>query len=107
MGWNPRSYIPSFVEISLPVLEEKVLKGFYHIWAWRPSRSCDPDAAIKLSFPLPKETPHKILFLIGQEISEKKMFEIVDVDDGRRTPDHWYTILGKIIKGSPNGLYHI
>ena len=27
------------------------MKGFYHIWAWRPSWSCDPDAANKLSFP--------------------------------------------------------
>ena len=25
--------------------EEEFLKGFYHIWAWRPSWSCDPDAA--------------------------------------------------------------
>ena len=40
--------------------EEDLLKGFYHIWAWRPSWSCDPDAANKLSFPLPKEAPHKI-----------------------------------------------
>ena len=35
-------------------------KGLYHIWAWRPSWSCDPDAANKLSFTLPKEAPHKI-----------------------------------------------
>ena len=38
----------------------RFLKGFYHIWAWRPSWSCDPDAANKISFPLPKEAPHKI-----------------------------------------------
>ena len=35
-------------------------EDFYHIWAWRPSWSCDPDAANKISFPLPKEAPHKI-----------------------------------------------
>ena len=40
--------------------EEDFLKGFYHILAWRPSWSCDPDAANKISFPLPKEAPHKI-----------------------------------------------
>ena len=45
---------------SSPVLEKKILKGFYHIWAWRPSWSCDPDAAKKLSSLLPKEAPHKI-----------------------------------------------
>ena len=39
---------------------EDDFKGFYHIWAWRPSWSCDRDAANKLSYPLPKEAPHKI-----------------------------------------------
>ena len=38
----------------------RFLKDFFHIWAWRPYWSCDPDAANKLSFPLPKEAPHKI-----------------------------------------------
>ena len=33
MGWSPRCYIPSFVEIRLQVPEKKILKGFYHIWA--------------------------------------------------------------------------
>ena len=40
--------------------EKRFLKGFYHIWAWRPSWSCDPDAANILSFPLPNEALHKI-----------------------------------------------
>ena len=40
--------------------EEDFLKGFYHIWAWQPSWSCDPDAANKILFPLHKEAPHKI-----------------------------------------------
>ena len=50
----------SFVKIGLPVLEKMIFEGFYHIRAWRPSWSCDPDAAYKLSFPVPKEAPHKI-----------------------------------------------
>ena len=37
---------------------EEDFKGLYHIWDWRPSWSCDPDDANKLSFPLPKEAPH-------------------------------------------------
>ena len=28
MGWSPRCYIPSFVEIGLPVPEKKIFKGF-------------------------------------------------------------------------------
>ena len=41
--------LPSFVKIGPPVLEKKIFEGFYHIWAWRPSWSCDPDAANKIS----------------------------------------------------------
>ena len=41
--------------------EEDFFKVFTdHIWAWRPSWSCDLDNLYKLSFPLPKEVPHKI-----------------------------------------------
>ena len=39
---------------------EEDFEWFYHIWAWRPSWSRDPDFAIKLSFPLPMDAPHKI-----------------------------------------------
>ena len=39
------------MEIGLPVLEKKILSGFYHIWAWRPSWSCDQDPTNKLSAP--------------------------------------------------------
>ena len=40
--------------------EEDFVLGFYHILAWRPSWSCDLDHLHKLSFPLPKDAPHKI-----------------------------------------------
>ena len=40
---------------------EEDFEGFLpYILAWRPSWSCDPDAANKISFPLPKDAPHKI-----------------------------------------------
>ena len=38
---------------------EEDFKGFYHIWAWRPSWSCDPNSANKLSLPLSKEHSHQ------------------------------------------------
>ena len=60
MGWSPGCYILSFVKIGPPVPEKKIFEGFYHIWAWRPSWSCDLDQLYKHSFPLPKEAPHKI-----------------------------------------------
>ena len=33
--------------------------GFYHIWVWRPSWSCDLDRLIKLSFYHLMEASHK------------------------------------------------
>ena len=39
---------------------EEDFEGFYHIWAWRPSWSCDLDHLHKLSFSLPKKAPHGI-----------------------------------------------
>ena len=38
----------------------RFLKGFSHIWAWRPSWSCDQDHLNKLSFPHPKESLYEI-----------------------------------------------
>ena len=37
-------------------------EGFYHIRAWWLSLSCDPDAANKLSFPLPRRLHIKFGF---------------------------------------------
>ena len=75
---SPQCYIASFMEISPLVLDETMfegfLKGFYHIWACRPSWSCDTDATSKLLLFLPMEDPQKMV-LIYQAVSEKKMFE--------------------------------
>ena len=84
MGWSPKCYITSFLEISPPVMEKKNFEGFYHKWAWRPSWSCDPDTTMKLLFPLPKEATYTLFGLIGQAVSEEKIFENVN---GRRTGD--------------------
>ena len=43
-------------------VEEDFLKFFYHLWAWWKSWSCDLYHYYKLSFPLPKDAPHEILF---------------------------------------------
>ena len=32
MGWSPQCYIPSFVEIGLPVPAKKIFKGFFIIY---------------------------------------------------------------------------
>ena len=60
------------------------LKGFYHIWAWRPSCSCDPDAPNKLSFPRPMEAPHEIWLRLAQRFWRRRSLKMVD---GRTTTD--------------------
>ena len=52
------------------------MKGFYHIWVWRPSLSCDPDVAYKLSY--------KSRLLTNFGFDWEKMFEIVDGRTGAR-----------------------
>ena len=53
--------------------EEDFLRVFYHIWAWRPSWSCDPDVANKISFRLPKEAPHKFGFDRSSSFGEEDL----------------------------------
>ena len=73
--------MPSFKIIGLLVLEKKIFKGFYHIWAWRPSWSCDLDLLYKLSSPLPKEAPHKIWLSLAERFQRRRCLNIVDDDD--------------------------
>ena len=60
LGSSPKSYTLSFVKIGPLLLEKKILKDFYHILAWLPYLSFEPDAAKKLSFPLSMEAQRKI-----------------------------------------------
>ena len=71
-----------FRENQPALLEKKILKGFCHIWAWRPSWSCNPDATNNLS----QGGATLNLALIGQSVLEKKIFEHCGRgrdDDGR------------------------
>ena len=86
MGPSPQGYIPSHKVIGPLVLEKKIFEGFYRIWAWRPSCSCDPDPTNKLLF------PHSTEALIGQKILEKKIFE-----NGGRWMDGWTTTMAMLI----------
>ena len=67
---------------------EEGFEGFYHIWAWRPCWSYDPDCLNNFSFQMALETVYEIWF------SEEKSFEIVD----GRTTEAAYT------KSSPRAL---
>ena len=69
----------------------RFLNGFYHIWVWRPSWSCDPHAANKILFPLPKGAPHKIWLWSAKGFQRRRCLSIEN-DGWRCTPDHGYTI---------------
>ena len=52
-------------------LEKKIFKGFYHIWAWRPSWSMNCDHFSNLSFPQPKEVPYEIWAKLAQRLQRR------------------------------------
>ena len=57
--------------------------GFYHIWAWWPSWSCDQDPANKLLFPLPMDAPHKTWLSSAKRFQRRRCLKIINVN--RRT----------------------
>ena len=78
MGWSSRCYIPSFVEIGLPV-PEKIFKGFFticgHLVVMGPA-SCH-----QIFVSLYLKAFIKILVQIGKVVSEKIRFEFLYVLD--------------------------
>ena len=58
---------------------EEDFKGFYHIWAWRPSWSTSQDHFSNLSFPQPKKGSIWNLSKIGPGAPEEKSFEILNI----------------------------
>ena len=56
---------------------EEDFKGFYHIWAWRPSWSTNGDHFSNLLFLLPKEAPYAIWAKLAQ--SWPKLFKILNI----------------------------
>ena len=78
---SPKCYMPSFKIIGFLVLEKKIFMCFYHIWAWRPSWSCDLDHLYKLSFLLLKEAPHTIWLWLAKRFQRRRCLNIVDDND--------------------------
>ena len=80
MSWSPQCYKPSFMKIGLPVLE-KIFEGFYHIWAWRPSWSCDQDHVNIFFISLYLKAFIQNLVQNGPVVSEKIRIEFLYVHD--------------------------
>ena len=79
--------MPSFEETGRPVLEKNIVKDFYHIWAWRPSWSCDLDK-IYTNFGSPSLRKPHIKFGFAKQFQRRRCLKIVDgrtdAADGRR-----------------------
>ena len=75
------------------------MKGFYHIWAWRPSWSCDLDFLYTHWFPLPIDASYKIWLWLAKRFQRRRSLKLW-TDDGRRTPDHGHPISSPC---EPNG----
>ena len=80
----------------------RFLKGFYHIWAWRPSWSCDLDFLYIRWFPLPIDASYKIWLWLAKPFQRRRSLKLWT--DGRRT-DGWTQDHGHPISSpcEPNG----
>ena len=80
IGWSPRCYIPSFLEIDPPVPEKKIFEGFLaygrggHLGYVTSINSSDFHFHVPESF-------HKKIGSIGTVVSEKIWFEFLYVRD--------------------------
>ena len=66
----------------------RFLKGFYYIWAWRSSWSCDSDPLNKFLFPRPMKALHEIWLWLAQWFWRRRPLKMVD-NDGQT--DEGYT----------------
>ena len=66
---------------------EKIFKGFYHIWAWRPSWSTDRNHFSNLSFPQPKEAPYEIWAKLALQLQRRSRLKML-LDGQRTKSDH-------------------
>ena len=63
----------SFVEIGPLVQEKKNFKGFYHIWAWRPSGSSDLDYLLEK---VPQDLFHSVYFEYEENCTHDRLLSL-------------------------------
>ena len=79
MGWSPRCYIPSFVEIGPPVLEKKISKGFLPYMGMVTILVMSPASCHQNFISLYLTVFIQNLVQIGKVVSEKIWFEFLYV----------------------------
>ena len=60
------------------VVEKKILKSFYHIWAWRQPWSMDLDQFSNLSSPWSEEAQYKIWAKLAQRLQKRSRLKSVN-----------------------------
>ena len=58
------------------ILEEKIFKVFYHIWAWQQPWSMDCYHFSYLSFPCPWEAPNEIRATLAQRLQRRSRLKL-------------------------------
>ena len=81
MGWSPRCYIPSFVEIGPPVPEKKIFEGFVPYMCVAAILVMGPASCHQIFISLYLKAFIKNLVQIGTVVSEKIRFEFLYVHD--------------------------
>ena len=81
MGWSPRCYIPSFVEIGLPVPEKKIFKGFFPYMGMAAILIMWPASCHQIFISLYLKAFIQSLVQINPVVSKKIRFEFLYVHD--------------------------
>ena len=81
MGWSPRCYIPSFVEIGPPVPEKKIFKGFLTIYGRGGHLGHVTSIMLKIVISLYLKAFIQNLVQNGSVVTEKIGFEFLYVHD--------------------------
>ena len=81
MGWSPQCYIPSFVEIGLPVPEKKIFKGFLPYVDMAAILVMGPDSCDQIFISLYLKAFIQNLVQIGKVVSKKILFKFWCVQD--------------------------
>ena len=95
----------------------RFLKGFHHIWAWRPSWSTDRDHFSNFSFLQTKKAPYKIWAKLAQGL-QRRLFENVNgrsgaradsLTGGRTKSDHYSSswASGELKRPTKVGIFYI
>ena len=77
MGWSPQCYIPSFVEIGLPVPEKNIFKGFLPYVGMAANLVMGPASCHQILISLYLKVFIQTLVQIGTVVSEKIQFDFV------------------------------